>query len=197
MTSSLTSRSMPWLFFAALSAGLAVPGHAAKKTTYETFVAVPAHRFQADGICGDLSGTATAGKFLKGFQRIETEQGVEFRRKSKVVREFPDEIDFSLEGAIGSCPASLPNSATSAELNDFVDNVRVTADWTDGATGSAVSNLSVTKIPPIVSWFREYEQPRWGLSIRIPANGVSISNALNVSVISESGHKVMNFTFAL
>lgn len=197
MTPLLATRSMPWLFFAALSAGLALPGHAAKKATYETFVVLPAHRFQADGICGDLSGTASAGKFFNGLQRIETEQGVQFRRKSKVVREFPDEIEFSLEGAIGSCPASLPNSATSTVLNDFVDNVRVTADWTNEDNGRTVSNLSLTKIPPILGWFREYEQPRWGLTIKIPSTGVSISNALDVSVLSESGHKVMNFTFAL
>ena len=188
---------MPWLFFAALSAGLALPGHAAKKTTYETVMVLPGHRFKTDGICGDLAGTASAGKFFNGLQRIETEQGVEFRRKSKVVREFPDEIQFSLEGAIGSCPASLPNSATSTVLNDFVKGVKVTADWTGGDNAKTVDNLSLTKFPPVVGWFREYEQPRWGLMIKIPSNGVSISNGLDVSVLSESGHKVMNFTFAL
>ncbi len=188
---------MRWVFFAALSAGLVLPGHAAKKTTYETVMVLPGHRFKTDGVCGDLSGTATAGNFFKGLQRIETEQGVEFRRKSKVVREFPDEIQFSLEGAIGSCPASLPNSATSVELDDFVKGVNVIADWTGGDNAKTVGNLSVTKFPPFVGWFREYEQPRWGLSIRIPSHGVSVSNALDVSVLSESGHKVMNFTFAL
>jgi hypothetical protein len=188
---------MPWLFFAALSAGLAFPGHAAKKTTYEAFVVLHAHRFETDGICGDLSGTATAGNFLKGLQRIETEQGVEFRRKSKVVREFPDEIEFSLEGKIGSCPGSLPNSATSTVLNDFVNNLKITADWTDGDNAKKVSNFLVSKIPPIMGWMREYEQPRWKLTIKIPSNGVSISSALDVSLLSGCGHKVMNFTFAL
>jgi hypothetical protein len=197
VTPLLQTRSTPWLFFAALSAGLVFPGHAAKKTTYEIVVVLPAHRFEADGICGNLSGTASAGNFFKGLQRIETEQGVEFRRKSKVVREFPDEIEFSMEGAIGSCPASHPNSATNTVLNDFVNNLRVTADWIDGDNGKKASNLSVTKTPPTVGWFREYEQPRWGLSIKIPSNGISISSALDVSVLSESGHKVMNFTFAL
>jgi hypothetical protein len=197
MTPLLTTRSMPWLFFAALSAGLAFPGHAAKKTTYEAFVVLPAHRFETDGICGDLSGTATAGNFLKGLQRIETEQGVEFRRKSKVVREFPDEIEFSLEGEIGSCPASLPNSATSTVLDDFINDMIVTADWIDGDNVKKVSNLSVSKIPPIMGWMREYEQPRWRLTIKIPSNGVSISSALVVSLVSGSGYKAMNFTFAL
>jgi hypothetical protein len=197
VTPLLTPRSMPWLFFAALSAGLAFPGHAAKKTTYEPFVVLPAHRFETDGICGDLSGTATAGNFLKGLQRIETEQGVEFRRKSKVVREFPDDIEFSLEGKIGTCPGSLPNSATSTVLNDFVNSLRITADWTDGDNGKIVSNLSVTTTPPVVGWMTEYEEPRWGVSITIPSKGVSISSALDVSILSASGHKVMNFTFAL
>jgi hypothetical protein len=134
---------------------------------------------------------------LKGLQRIETEQGVEFRRKSKVVRDFPDHIEFSLEGGIGSCPASLPNCATSTVLNDFVNNMTVTADWIDGDNAKKVSNLSVSKIPPIMGWMREYEQPRWRLTIKIPSHGVALSSALDVSVRSESGHKVMNFTFAL
>ena len=197
MSPLLKARSMAWLVFAALPTGLAFPGHAAKKTTYGTFVILPAPRFETDGICGDLSGSASAGNFFKGLQRIETESGVEFRRKSKGVRVFPDEIQFSLQGAIGGCPTSLPNSATSAVLNDFVKNVRVTAGWIDGDDGRRVSNVSVTKVPPIVGWLMEYEQPRWGLSIKIPSNDVSISNALDVSVLSENGHKVMNFTFAL
>jgi hypothetical protein len=197
VTPLLKTRSVPWFFFAALSAGLALPGYAAKKTTYETFVALPAHHFKADGICGDLSGRASAGKFFEGLQRIETEQGVEFRRKSKAVREFPDEIQFWLEGAIGACPASLPNTGTSTALLDFVKGVTVTADWIDGDSPRTVSNLSVTKFPPVATWFMEYEQPQWGLSIKVPSNGVSISTALDVSVLSESGHKVMNFTFAL
>jgi hypothetical protein len=191
------TRTVPWLFIAAFSARLAIPGQAAKKTIYGTFVVLPAHRFQTDGICGGLSGTATAGNFFKGLQRIETEKGVEVRRKSKVVREFPDEIQFSLEGAIGSCPASLPNSQTSTVLNAFVNNVKVTADCIDGDNGRTVSNLSAAKTPPIVGWFEEYQRPRWGLTIIIPSNGVSISTALDVSILSDNGHNVMNFTFAL
>ena len=197
MSPLLRTRSIAWPLFAALSAGLAFPGHAAKKTTYDISVVLPAHRFKADGICGDLSGTARAGKFFEGLQRIETDQGVEFRRKSKVVREFPDEIQFWLEGAIGVCPASLPNTATSTVLLDFVKGVTVTADWIDGSSGKTASNLSVTRFPPTATWFMGDEQPRWGLSIKVPSNGVSISTALDVSVLSESGHKVMNFTFAL
>jgi hypothetical protein len=197
VTALLKMRTRSWVFFAGLSAGLALPGRAAKKTTYDTVVVLPAHRFETDGICGALSGTAGAGKFFKGLQRIETEQGVEFRRKSKVVREFPDEIEFSLEGTIGSCPASVPNSATGTVLDDFVNNFSVTADWMDGDNGRTVSNLSVTKTPPILGWWMEHEQLRWGLSIRIPSNSISISNALDVLVLSESGHKLTNFTFAL
>ena len=197
MSPLLRTRSIAWPLFAALSAGLAFPGHAAKKTTYDISVALPAHRFKADGICGDLSGTARAGKFFEGLQRIETEQGVEFRRKSKAVREYPDEIRFWLEGAIEGCPASLPNTATSTLLLDFVKGVTVTAEWIDGNGPRTVSNLSVTRFPPTATWFMGDEQPRWGLSIKVPSNGVSISTALDVSVLSESGHKVMNFTFAL
>ncbi len=197
MTPLIRTRSIAWSLFAVLSAGLAFPGHAAKKTTYDNSVVLPAHHFKTDGICGDLAGTASAGNFFEGLQRIETDQGVEFRRKSKVVREFPDEIQFWLEGAIGGCPSSLSNTATSTALVDFVKGVTVTADWVDGDSGKTVSNLSVTKFPPIATWFMESEQPRWGLSIKVPSNGVSISTALDVSVLSESGHKVMNFTFAL
>jgi hypothetical protein len=160
-------------------------------------VALPARHFKADGICGDLSGRASAGKFFEGLQRIETEQGVEFRKKSKVVREFPDEIKFWLEGAIGACRASLPNTATSTPLTDFVNGVTVTADWIDGDGGKPVRNLSVTKFPPIATWFMDDEQPRWGLSIKVPSSGVSISDTLDVSVLSETGRKIVNFTFAL
>jgi hypothetical protein len=193
----IKTRSVSWPLFAALSAGLALPGYAAKKSTYDISVDLPAHRFKTDGICGSLSGTASAGQFFRGLQRIETDQGVEFRRKSKVVREFPDAIEFSLEGVIGSCPSSLPNSKTSTVLNDFVKELSVTADWIDGGNDRQVSNLSVTKFPPSATWFMEDEQPRWGLLIKIPSNAVAISSALDVSVLSGNGHKVMNFTFGL
>ncbi|MGC1595367.1 MAG: hypothetical protein WA774_08435, partial [Candidatus Acidiferrales bacterium] len=106
MNTFTKSRGVLWLFCLTLFAGLCVPGYATTKTKYEALIFVPMHGFEADGFCGTLSGSVSAGNFFKGLQRIESDRGVEFRRKSLNVRNFPDELDIALEGPIGSCPLS-------------------------------------------------------------------------------------------
>ncbi|MFZ0584182.1 MAG: hypothetical protein WAN72_02965 [Candidatus Acidiferrales bacterium] len=197
MNTFTKSRGVLWLFCLTLFAGLCVPGYATTKTKYEALIFVPMHGFEADGFCGTLSGSVSAGNFFKGLQRIESDRGVEFRRKSLNVRNFPDELDIALEGPIGSCPLSLPNSATSDSLADFVKGLKVEAEWIDGNASQTVGDLSVTKFPPITRWFAEYERPTWQLQIKVPSKDVAITRALVVSLVSDSGHKVMNYSFSL
>jgi hypothetical protein len=197
MNTLTKSRGVLWIFFLTLFAGLCLPGYPATKTKYEALIFVPAHSFEADGFCGTLSGSVSAGKFFKGLQRIESDQGVEFRRKSQIVRNFPDELDIGLEGPIGSCPLSLPNSATRDSLAEFVKGLSVEAEWIDGNARQSVGNLSVTKFPPITRWFAEYEKPTWRLEIKVPSKDIAISDALVVSLVSDSGHRVMNYAFSL
>jgi hypothetical protein len=125
MTILIRRRNILWLFFVTLAASPMLRGYAAKKTTYESSIPLSIHQFEADGFCGTLGGWVRAGDFLKGLQRIETEQGIEFRKKSKIVRQFPGELDFDLKGTIGSCPTSLPNSETVDSLNDFDNGLSV------------------------------------------------------------------------
>jgi hypothetical protein len=190
-------RGILWLFFATIVASPMLAGYAAKKTTYESSISLPIHQFEADGFCGTLAGWVRAGDFLKGLQRIETKQGIEFRKKSKIVRQFPEEVGFDLTGTIGSCPTSLPNSETVASLNDFVNSLSISADWLDGNVSQTVGDLSVTRTLPVTRWFSEYEKPQWGLSIKVPSKAVPIVSVLVVSLLSKSGHKMMNITFAL
>ena len=197
MRISVRGRAILWLLFATIVVSPMLSGYAAKKITYESSISLPVHQFEADGFCGALAGWVRAGDFLKGLQRIETEQGVEFRKKSKSVREFPEEVDFDLTGTISSCPTSLPNSETVASLNDFVNSLSISADWLDGNVSQAVGELSITRTMPTTRWFSEYEKPQWGLSIKVPSKAVPIVSVLVVSLLSKSGHKVMNITFAL
>jgi hypothetical protein len=191
------SRGVLWIFFLTLFAGLCLPGYAATKTKYETLILVPMHGFEADGFCGTLSGSVTAGNFFKGLQRVESDQGVEFRRKSLIVRNFPDELDIALDGPIGSCPLSLPNSATGDSLADFVKGLSVEAEWIDGSARQSAGDLSVTKFPPITRWFAEYEKPTWRLQIKVPSKDIAITRPLVISLVSGSGHRLMNYTFSL
>jgi hypothetical protein len=190
-------RGILWLFFATLAAGPMLGGYATKKTTYESSISLPIHQFETEGFCGTLAGWVSAGDFLKGLQRIETEQGIQFRKKLKIVGQFPGEVDFDLKGTIGSCPTSLPNSETVDSLNDFVNGLSVSADWLDGNARQTVGDLSITRSMPMTRWFSEYEKPQWGLSIKVPSRDVPILDVLVVSLLSKSGHEVTNFTFAL
>lgn len=191
------SRGVLWIFCLTLFAGLCLPGYATTKTKLEALISVPMHRFEADGFCGTLSGSVSAGNFFKGLQRIESDQAVAFRRKSQIVRNFPDELDIAFEGPIGSCPLSLPNSATGDSLAHFVKGLSVEAEWIDGNARKSVSNLSVTKFPPITRWYVEYETPTWRVQIQVPSKDIAITGTLVVSLDSESGHRVMNYTFSL
>jgi hypothetical protein len=199
MTPLFKRPSVLCLLFFALSVGLALPGSAAKKTTYPSRFFLPEQQFEVDGFCGNLSGTVGAGDFFTGLERIETNQAVEFRKKSQIVRVFPDELYVNLAGTIGSCPNSLPNTLSTEALDDFANGLKITTQWVDGNAGQSIANVSVAKILPSTRWWTENpnELPQWAFRIKVPSKDIAISDALVISLLSEDGHKIINFTFLL
>jgi hypothetical protein len=191
------TRGALWLFGLTLLSGLWLPGFAERKTKFESGIFSPMRQLETDGFCGSLSGSLSAGDFFQGLPRVESESGVEFRRKSKVVRQFPDELDIALQGPPGSCPLALPNSQTGESPDEFVRGLSVEAQWVDRDASPSIRDHSVSKSPPRTRWFAEYEKPTWGFKIQVLSQDVAITRALVVSLISASGDRVANSTFSL
>jgi len=170
---------------------------AGKKTKYDQFLAIPAQAFQRDAICGGLGGDVTAGDFFAHLERIETDGGVEFRRKSQVVRDFPAQLSVVLAGTIGSCPRSVPNLAPISALTDFINQLKISAEWIRGPASRPVLNLSVVKHPPREVLWPETDPPHWGLDITLPSKDVPLTDLLNLSIQSADGHRLLDFMVGL
>src|SRR5208282_3669281 len=146
---------MPMLFAIGLLAALVAGASAEKKKKYDKSIMIPSESLQSTSLCGALAGNMSAGDFFKNLERRESSGGIEFRQKSQVVREFPSELSIVLTGTIGSCPASVPNSASTSSLTDFINNLKVDAEWTNGAGPRPVSDLFVVKHGPQDVWWPE------------------------------------------
>jgi len=185
----LIAIALPMAFAAGASSG--------KKTKYDQSLPIPAQSFRRDAVCGGLGGDVTAGDFFGSLERVETAGGIEFRRKSQVIRNFPNELSVVLSGTIGSCPRSVPNSASISSLTDFVNQIKVAVAWTNAAGARPVPNLSVVKQNPKEVPWPETDSPHWGLEIKVPSKDVPLTDLLSILIQSEDGHRLLDFTVGL
>jgi hypothetical protein len=195
--SHVGSRGMLILFAIGLLTALVAGASGGKKTKYDQSVPIPRQSLERNGVCGALAGNMTAGDFFRDLERREAPGGIEFRKKSQVIREFPPELSVALTGTIGSCPTSVPNSASTSSLTDFINHLKVGAEWTNRAGPRPVPNLLVVRHLPRDVWWPETDPPRWGLEIKVPSKDVPLTDSLIISIQSEDGHRVMNFTVEL
>lgn len=193
----LSSRLALVLFALGLLLTFVAGASSGKKTKYDLALPVPAQPFRHDTVCGVLGGDVTAGDFFRGLERRETADGIEFRRKSQVIHDFPAELSVVLSGTIGSCPTSVPNSVSAASLTNFINQLKIAAEWSNGAGARPVSDISVIRHAPPEVWWPETDAPHWKLEIKVPSKDVPLTDSLSISIQSEDGHRLMDFTVAL
>jgi hypothetical protein len=195
--SRLISGKMLLLFAVVLLLSFIAGASSGKKTKYDQTLPIPSQAFRRDTICGGLGGDVTAGDFFAHLERIETDGGVEFRRKSQVIRDFPARLSVVLSGTIGSCPRSVPNLAPISMLTDFVNQLKISAEWISGPASRPVLDLSVVRHPPREVPWPETDPPNWGLDITIASKDVPLTDLLNLSIQSADGHRLLDFMVGL
>jgi hypothetical protein len=173
------------------------------RTIFDMFVPVEPQPIRTSGLCGNLSGALSADDFFDGLVRIEARHGVEFRKASQPVSEFPSQVAVALAGNFIPCSAPAGpsvsfvrpgNGSSPQRVNDFINGLKFTAVWKNRYGIQPVQNFSVTKTAPTDHSLGINDQIPWRFAFQVPSQGVPLTDQLVISVYAPSGAKLATFT---
>jgi len=147
--------------------------------------------FETDGslseqTCFRVAGRVTAPDFFDKFERIDTEQGTEYRSGQAIVTEFPEEVHVSFVIFDMPCASQLQEPGTRRYLTmDMMKSLRFQFYWKRGIELRHIENLKqesamAEPIEPYNTQLRE-ELPkrfRWFINFTIPSAGVPLTDRL-------------------
>src|ERR1700679_4232397 len=96
---------------------------------YKEVVPLSSGQVRDGNVCVNFSPVMTSGEFFDGLQRHETPSGDEFRKNSRVVTNFPEQLTVQLQLSISVCDADI---YTPAPAPGFVNGIRFKAQWKRG-----------------------------------------------------------------
>lgn len=147
--------------------------------------------FETDGslseqTCFRVTGRVTAPDFFDKFERIDTEQGTEYRSGQTIVKEFPEEVRVSFVIFDLPCASQLQQPSPRRYLTmEMMKSLRFLFYWKRGLELRRIDNLkqvsaTAEPIEPFNTEIRE-ELPkrfRWFIDFSIPSGGVPLTDRL-------------------
>lgn len=140
----------------------------------------------SDQTCFRVTGRVTAPDFFDKFERIDTEQGTEYRSGQTVVTEFPEEVHVSFVVFDMPCASQLQQPSPRRYLTmEMMKSLRFLFYWKRGIELRRIENLkhesaTAEPIEPYNTELRE-ELPkryRWFIEFTIPSAGVPLTDRL-------------------
>jgi len=188
--------------FLLLVAGLfPIRGEARGKNspTYDGAVDFGSQLIHLDDGCLALDGRVTSGTFFDDLKRSEVGSRFEFRKRGKVVTEYPQLLTTSIRIAGDRCAAALSNSPASVFRGDSY-SLKFQVEWKDGmqlrpATLSPVSARCVgSNSTPIPS--QDYTIPVITCQLTVDSKGVPLADHLIVSLFTADGQRLTRLSAA-
>jgi hypothetical protein len=181
---------LPCVLVAALICSISSPGAPSKhRSPYRQSVAFGPQNVELDGICFVLVGSMSAGDFFTGLRRIDTPNGVEFRKGSSMMERFPSEISVRIAADGIACPDKPGGENMPVPSADLANSMRFEASWKRGMQLRPVETLSV-KGPAIekgwIPWAEPY--PMWIYELKVVSKDVPLTDHLVISLYSKD-HK--------
>jgi hypothetical protein len=164
-------------FGASGEAPLQVP---AQIVEYKEVVPLSSGQVRDGNVCVNFSPVMTSGEFFDGLQRHETPSGDEFRKNSRVVTNFPEQLTVQLQLSISVCDADI---YTPAPAPGFVNGIRFKAQWKRGLAMRPVEQFAIQRVA-ITS---EEGDSRLLFLLKIRDKNVPLTDHLIISVISPQG----------
>src|ERR1700677_1104484 len=164
-------------FGASGEAPLQVP---AQIVEYKEVVPLSSGQVRDGNVCVNFSPVMTSGEFFDGLQRHETPSGDEFRKNSRVVTNFPEQLTVQLQLSISVCDADI---YTPAPAPGFVNGIRFKAQWKRGLAMRPVEQFAIQRVA-ITS---EEGDSRMLFLLKIRDKNVPLTDHLIISVISPQG----------
>lgn len=147
---------------------------------YKEVVPLSSGQVRDRNVCVNFNPVMTAGDFFDGLQRHETPSGDEFRKNSRVVTNFPEQLTVQLQLSISVCDADI---YTPAPAPGFVNGIRFKAQWKRGLAMRPVEQFAIQRVA-ITS---EEGDSRLLFLLKIRDKNVPLTDHLIISVISPQG----------
>ena len=142
---------------------------------YKEVVPLSSGQVRDGNVCVNFGPVMTAGDFFDGLQRHETPSGDEFRKNSRVVQNFPEQITVQVQLSISVCDADI---YTPAPAPGFVNGIRFKAQWKRPVEQFAIQRVAITS---------EEGDNRLLFLLKIRDKNVPLTDHLIISVISPQG----------
>jgi hypothetical protein len=192
------------LAMAALLAFCFLPAHsrvpAAKdENAYERGVPFVTDGEFPGGPCFRVAGRMTAENFFAGLKRVNTRDGVQFRRGKEILTTFPDEVLVQVQIRDLLCPDFVPGEGRKYLTPDEMKSLVMAFYWKRG-----FSLRKAEKVTPVNAFTQKIPRPAWlqdpdanlpdryvwNFEVSVGAAGVPLTDHL-VLVIRENDGKIV------
>jgi hypothetical protein len=162
------------------------------ETTYDGTVDFGAQLLHLDDGCLALDGRVTSGTFFDDLKRTEIGSRFEFRKRGRVVTEYPESLTTSIRIAGDQCTATLSNRPSSIFRGDSF-SLKFQVEWKDGM------QLRPAVLSPLVAHCVASSSIIPGQDVTIPSitcqmtvdsKGVPLADHLIVSVFAADGKRL-------
>lgn len=99
--------------------------------TYDGVIDFGSQLLHLDDGCLSLDGTVKSGSFFEKLKRIEVGSRFEYRKRGRVVTEYPESLTTSIRIAGDRCAAALSHSPSSIFRGDSY-SLKFEVEWKDG-----------------------------------------------------------------
>jgi hypothetical protein len=158
---------------------------------YDGAVDFGAQLLHLDDGCLDLDGTVKSGTFFEDLKRTEIGNRFEFRKRGKVVTEYPESLTTSIRIAGDRCASTLLNPTASIFQADSY-SVKFEVEWKKGmklrpavlSVAHCIGSSSIS-IPS-----QGFTTPLITCQMTVDSKGVPLVDHLIVSVFSADGRRL-------
>jgi hypothetical protein len=161
--------------------------------TYEGAINFGAQLLQLDDGCLALNGTVKSGTFFDDLRRIEVGNRFEYRKRGKMVTQYPESLTTSIRIEGDRCTAAFSNSSSSIFQGDSY-SVKFQVEWKDGmelrpaVLSPLAAHCTASTSTPIPK--RDFTIPFVACEMTVDSKGVPIGDHLIVSVFTADGKRL-------
>ncbi len=186
------------LLFAAAVAGSSA-AHAGQEK-YDGAVFFQGDAGPPDGPCVKIEGSLIAPEFFAGLEKVETKDGYKFRRGSKEVRNFPQEMTVRLTLVEFPCHVGYLQQSPLQLTSEDMTSLRFEAYWKQGlrmrpAEKLALRTVHEQKIPLPPPDYRKNNPPRdseskWVYEFALTSADVPLKDHLVLVIVMRNGRRL-------
>jgi hypothetical protein len=164
-----------------------------QKRKYSKTVSFGVRRVHVDDACMTIYASLLAPDFFDNLERIQTPQGAEFRKKSDVVKTFPETIFVKIRAFVSKCGGGSTAEQEALSEVKLMESLSFEASWERDSETRTIGQVSIKRSPKTRSAF--YHD--WVYELSVPSRDVPLTDHLTVSIFTQDGKSIASFTAAL